>query len=139
MKVYFSVSKNYALMLCIVMLFCFVLLSLASAQRGGVGLKTEEKRTSYLNSMGYGDYEYMESKEVFIPYTFSDKMQRYNAVIKSSGYDLYEYAGNSATLYTYFFENNCIHLLCFEDKLICADLCDFENNNIYPLKERKNG
>lgn len=139
MKIYFSVTKSYALMLCVTMLICFFLLGCMSAESGTERLENESVRGSYLSSLGFDTPLDFESKSVVIPLRFSESLEQYSDIMKKGGYNISECKGKDAMLYTYYFDDSIVHLLTHEDRLICADCFNIQDNKIYPLKERKNG
>ncbi len=139
MKIYCTVTKSYALMLCVTLLICFSFLGSVSAEGGKISLKNEADRCSFISSCGFLEPVLQESKEVSIPLVFSKELEKYSSKMQKGGYSISEFKGNNATLYTYNFDKWIIHLLCLEERLLCADYYSIEDNKIYPLKVRKNG
>ncbi len=139
MKIYFSITKSYALMLCVTMLVCFAMFSCVSVQQSNIHLSSESARISYLSSMGFNSPDLQESKSVILPLGFSESFEQYTDIMEKGGYGISEYKGEEVMLYTYFFSYDIVHLIEFEDRLICADCFNMKDNKIYPLKVRKNG
>ena len=96
-------------------------------------MKNESQRQSFLREMGWEvPKEYDECKVVVIPEKFNDVYSNYNKLQKEQGFDLTEFAGKSAEIYTYKIKNyggknknediSC-HLMVCDGKLIGGDVC----------------
>ena len=101
------------------------------------------ERIAFIENMGYKVNREIaeESKEIEIPYVFSDIYKQYQQIQQKSGYDLEKYAGSKATLYTYnlVYENRTdvyAHLLVVNEKIIGGDISalSVDNGFINPLK-----
>lgn len=97
-----------------------------------VALETDEQREQYLSSLGWEFNTPCTQKEVTIPQEFNDTYVSYNEIQKAQGFDLEDYKGQTATVYTYNitnyegFENrDCVYanLLVCENTLIGGDVC----------------
>lgn len=92
--------------------------------------ETLEQRTQYINSLGYEIGEDEQEKDIVIPSVFNDVYNRYNEIQKEQGFDLNEYKGRNAKMFTYNvtnYKNNdnvIANLLVCDGVLIGADLCD---------------
>ena len=64
MKICFSFSKNYALFLCVFILICFFVFSVASSGRSDVVLENEMVRENYLIRKGFAVDEPFSVKEI---------------------------------------------------------------------------
>lgn len=85
------------------LIICVVIIAVGS---GGSGptckAKTNEDRVDFLKSLGWEvDAEPLEEREIIIPREFSDIYQAYNELQLAQGYDLSQYCGMEATVYTY--------------------------------------
>lgn len=85
------------------LIICVVIIAVGS---GGSGptckAKTNEDRVDFLQSLGWEvDAEPLEEREIIIPREFSDIYQAYNELQLAQGYDLSQYCGMEATVYTY--------------------------------------
>lgn len=97
-----------------------------------VTLETDAQREEYLTSLGWQFKTPCEVKEVQIPQQFNDTYTQYNEIQKAQGFDLENYKGQTATVYTYNitnysgFENrDCVfaNLLVCKNVLIGGDIC----------------
>ncbi len=65
-----------------------------------------DDRIAFLSSFGYTvNGEPAQTQQVRIPTEASEVFDRYNALQKSQGYDLSQYAGENVTRYVYLLEN----------------------------------
>lgn len=100
-----------------------------------VECKTTAQRVEYLNSLGFETDSREESKEIIIPERFNDVYEKYNDIQKKQAFDLSNYKGKTATMYTYTITNygdndNVIaNLIVYDGSLIGADLCDTSADN----------
>lgn len=97
-----------------------------------VTLETDAQREDYLTSLGWEFKTPCEEKEVQIPQTFNDTYTQYNEIQKAQGFDLENYKGQTATVYTYNITNyagyesrDCVYanLLVCGGVLIGGDVC----------------
>lgn len=97
-----------------------------------VAVATNEEREQYLTSLGWEFNIECTEKEIIIPQQFNDTYQQYNEIQKAQGFDLEDYKGQSAVVYTYNITNyegyenrDCIfaNLIVCEGKLIGGDVC----------------
>jgi len=66
------------------------------------GIEGQEDVAAYLTKLGWiVSPEPLEVQQILIPREFPPVYERYNMLQKSQGFDLLEYAGFSATRYTY--------------------------------------
>lgn len=109
-----------------------------------VNCATTEQRVEYINSLNFETDTKEESKEIIIPEKFNDVYNKYNEIQKQQGFDLTEYKGKTAVMYTYHITNyndgdNVIaNLIVYDDVLIGADLCDtsVENGFLVALDDK---
>lgn len=95
-----------------------------------ISCKTAQERRAYIAALGWvlGDEE--SSREIVIPSKFNQVYSEYNKIQKEQGFDLENYKGQTATIYTYDVENyegsnNVIaDLIVINGVLVGADLCD---------------
>ena len=96
---------------------------------------TTEERVNYINSFGLKTDSREQSKEIIIPEQFNDVYNKYNEIQKKQNFDLTDYRGKTAVMYTYNITNyedndNVIaKLIVYEGILIGADLCDTSADN----------
>ncbi len=72
----------------------------SSAETGGI--KTNDDRLRYIDSLGYSVLsEPLSEKEVVIPEVFDETYAQYNALQQQCGFDLSRHAGETVTQYVY--------------------------------------
>ena len=100
-----------------------------------ISCKTTEERVAYINSLDYETDSNEESKEIIIPERFNDVYNKYNEIQKQQNFDLTEYKGKTAVMYTYHIinyeggDNVIANLIVYDGVLIGADLCDTSAEN----------
>ena len=96
---------------------------------------TTEERVNYINSFDLKTDSREQSKEIIIPEQFNDVYNKYNEIQKKQNFDLTDYKGKTAVMYTYNITNyedndNVIaNLIVYDGILIGADLCDTSAEN----------
>ena len=95
-------KKNLCLLLSIgVVLLCLVI-NLNFSSENKIDGSTNAIRVKYLERLGYEVFDTdVSSKQITIPQDFSDVYLRYNDLQKKAGFDLSDYKGKTATVYTY--------------------------------------
>ena len=79
----------------------------SEAAVGGILLRTTEDRIAYLASLGWTALPESETeKPILIPKEFSEVYEKYNELQLAQGFDLRDYRGMDATLYTYEITNH---------------------------------
>lgn len=104
----------------------------AATTTAAPSLSTNDGRVKFLTDLGWEvTNSPVESSQVKIPAESSDVFDRYNALQKSQGYDLNQYAGKSVMRYVYNIENfpNATEpvyatLLIYKDQVIGGDVTD---------------
>ncbi len=103
---------------------------------------TQTQRIDFLKSLGYTpDSSYSEqTKDVEIPYVFSDVYKEYNELQVSAGFDLYQFSGKKVKLYTlkldYPHRNDVYaNLLLYDGEIIGGDITalSFSDGFMIPL------
>lgn len=97
-------------------------------------MKSEAQRQAFLKEMGWEvSDEYDECKAVTIPKEFNEVYEKYNKLQKQQGFDLEDYKGKTAEVYTYAVKNygNKKHevranLIVCEGQLVGGDVCSAE-------------
>ena len=103
-----------------------------AAATGAPALSTNDGRVQFLTGLGWDvAASPVESGQVKIPETSSEVFERYNALQKSQGYDLTEYAGKTVMRYVYKIKNYpgatdpvYATLLIYKDQIIGGDITD---------------
>jgi len=103
-----------------------------AAPTGAPGLNTNDGRVKFLTDFGWEvAASPTESGQVRIPETSTQVFDRYNALQKSQGYDLTEYAGKTVMRYVYKIKNYpgatdpvYATLLIYKDQVIGGDITD---------------
>jgi len=105
-------NKKVALLIIIAaaILLCAVILSIGNGAKHGEGVsttvKTNEDRVKFLSNLGWEvDSNPIEEKSVTIPKQFSNVYETYNKLQLEQGFDLSQYGGLDATIYTYTVKN----------------------------------
>lgn len=95
----------------------------------GVQLNSCERRVAYLQSLGWiADPSSETMQEILIPREFNEIYEKYNELQKGQGFDLSEYCGMDAELYTYIVSNHpcgeeaVAQLILFADQVIGGDI-----------------
>ena len=103
-----------------------------TAPTSGTAVSGNDSRVSFLSDMGWQvSTSPVESAQVRIPQEQSEVYERYNALQKSQGYDLSQYAGKTVMRYVYKINNfpNATEpvyatLLVYKDQVIGGDVTD---------------
>ena len=67
----------------------------------------------------------VSSKEITIPQEFEDIYNKYNALQQEAGFDLSEFKGKKATLYTYpLYGTTEVHIIVCDGIIIGGDIAD---------------
>lgn len=112
-----------------------------------IDCSTEALRSEYLTSLGWQYDDQCTQKQVLIPSEFNQVYTDYNAIQKSQGFDLEQYKGKTATIYTYTITNYedddstiIADLMVYEGVLIASDLCnpDAEEGFLVGLSKNDN-
>ena len=95
----------------------------------GIRLNTCEKRVRYLASLGWeAEAESETVQQIVIPREFNAVYAKYNELQKSQGFDLSDYCGMDAELYTYRLRNHpsgeeaFAQLILFSGEVIGGDV-----------------
>ena len=121
----------------VVVLITFLTNHLAkpASKSEGIRCSTTQERVDYINSFDLKTDSKEESKEIIIPEQFNDVYNKYNEIQKQQNFDLTDYKGKTAVMYTYNITNykdndNVIaNLIVYDGILIGADLCDTSADN----------
>ena len=92
-------------------------------------ISSDEKGANFLSSLGWKvDIPAIKKETILIPKSFTDVLNKYNALQLSQGYDLKEYAGKEVELYTYKVTNHesddtvYAQLYVYKNKVIGGDI-----------------
>lgn len=93
-------------------------------------MSTNAERVEYLNSRGWiVNPEPLSKTDIVIPSEFNDTYQGYNDLQLAQGFDLTQYKGKEAVLYTYellnypdYPKNIVANLVIVNDRLVAADI-----------------
>ncbi len=91
-------------------------------------------REEYIKSLGWEiEADSLTEKEIIIPYEFNEVYENYNALQKEQGFDLADYRGKKAKVYTYNItnypeepENVVVNLIVLDGKVIGGDVCSLK-------------
>lgn len=110
-----------------------------------INCATPKEREEYLKELGYEFEDEIKSKEITVPAEFNQVYKEYNEIQKKQGFDLEEYKGKKAVIYTYKItnykdnENVIADLMVCDGKLIGADLCDPSADDGFLIGLAENG
>jgi len=104
----FSKKKAVAILIAMAIVIAAIILAVPQEEAptrptaAAIRVKTTDDCLAYLESLGYtAESTPIEQKEVTIPETFDSVYTEYNRLQLECGFDLSEYKGKAATLYTY--------------------------------------
>ncbi len=127
-KVVFALAAVAVIIVALIML----LSGKDSAPTAAPGLSTNDGRVQFLTNFGWDvAASPVESGQVKIPEQTNQVFQRYNALQKSQGYDLTQFAGKTVMRYVYKIRNYpgatepvYATLLIYKDQVIGGDVTD---------------
>lgn len=134
-------KKNLCLLLVLgIVLLCLVI-NLNYTRVNKIDGSTNAIRVAYLERLGYSvDDTNVVSKQITIPTDFSDVYLRYNDIQKKAGFDLIDYKGKKATVYTYALEQDAgvnITLIVCGGVVIGGDIAEIQfGGEMRPLLKR---
>lgn len=106
---------------------------------------TPEQRESYLLSVGIQVDTTSSIAEVIVPKQFDERFTSYNSMLKTVGFDLEGFKGQTVKKCTYTVTNRSdistnvsAILLIYNDQIVAGHLIDNTTNTLYPLFETKN-
>lgn len=143
MKFYFILSKkNLAVILASVIIGFILVGQFLTAKAGGVDGSTNAKRVNFLQSLGLKVNETAtEIKDIIIPQNFSKVYENYNQLQTQNGFNLKNYRGKPAKIYTYSIDDdkeNVAHLIVCDDKIIGGDIASLRIDGNMTGLQRKN-
>ncbi len=140
MKLYVTLSKrNIALLLAAVIALLVITGQLFTLRSHEIDGSTHAIRKAYLEGLGIEIEESgISSKNIIIPTDFGDVYGKYNRIQKQAGFDLENYKGRDATVYTYILsgdDDKQVHLIVADGLVIGGDVASVKlNGEIKPLK-----
>ncbi|MGI6280252.1 MAG: DUF4830 domain-containing protein [Acutalibacteraceae bacterium] len=139
MRLFITITKKTLAVILMAILVLFLTAAwLTSVKFSMIDGSTHAKRASYIKSLGYDiDGQKVTSKEIIIPDKFGDVYGKYNELQKQAGFDLSDYKGKKATVYTYplWEDDRVIHLIVVEGKIVGGDICETAvDGKMEPLK-----
>lgn len=143
MKLYFTLSKkNLAVALAVLIIMLLLLSQFLSVNAGGIDGSTNAKRVNYLETLGIKVYETAtDIKDITIPENFGDVYEKYNSLQIESGFNLKNYKGKPAKIYTYAIQDDTetvAHLIICSDEIIGGDIASLKLNGNMTGLQRKN-
>lgn len=138
MKFFLILSKRSLAIILAVVIITFILIFQALSEKAAqIDGSTNAARMMYLKSIRLeANDQNLTAKDIIIPQKFNNVYTEYNKLQKKSGFDLSDYKGRSATVYTYeLTAKKQIHLIVCDGKIIGGDIADVNvNGKMYPLK-----
>lgn len=141
MKLYFILTKKNLAVILAALIIGFILLGqFFTAKAGGIDGSTNAKRINYLQGLGiYVDETATEIKDITIPWEFSAVYQKYNLLQQKNGFDLANYKGKKAKVYTYSIDGEeDVHLIICNDEIIGGDISSPKIDGNMTGLQRKN-
>jgi len=143
MKLYFTLTRKNLAIILATLIIAFVLIGqFFTVNAGEVDGSTNAKRVRFMQSLGITPNETaVEIKDIVIPESFSAVYEKYNSLQKESGFNLENYKGKGAAVYTYLLKDNpekSVHLIICGDKIIGGDIADLNINGNMTGLQRKN-
>lgn len=143
MKLYFTLSKkSLAVALAALIIILLLLSQFLSVNAGGIDGSTNAKRVNYLETLGIKvDETATEIKDITIPENFGDVYEKYNLLQIESGFNLKNYKGKPAKIYTYAVQGDgetVAHLIICSDEIVGGDIASLKIDGNMTGLQRKN-
>lgn len=139
MKIYITFTKGRTIALFALMILLIAVgVRLTSAVNKNINGSNNESRIDYISNLGLKVEHTPQEKEIKIPAEFSDVYKRYNALQKQVGFNLEEYRGKKATVYSYYElnTNRIVNIIVCDGEIIGGDISEtILNGNMKPLKK----
>lgn len=129
MKLFITLTKRRLfVILLIIVLGLAIMFKVSSLGTNMPDGSTNQKRVNYLVSLGIpAENTDVFSKEITIPVEFGEVYNKYNAIQLQSGFDLRDYKGEKATLYTYpVYGTIEVHIIVHKGIIIGGDIASTE-------------
>ena len=142
MKFFIIFSKRtLAVILAVMIVLTLLIGQIVSADLNRIDGSTNAKRVSYLKGLGLNvDDSNTTHKQIIIPEKFNDVYTAYNALQKKAGFDLSDYKGKTATVYTYSLDSeHDVHIIVNNNCIIGGDVAALSiDGEMRPLMQNKN-
>lgn len=127
MKLFITLSKKSLLIILMVIIIAIIILGQFFTIKGtGIDGSTNASRMEFIESLGYtADDSSPSVKEITIPQKFSDVYKKYNQLQQLAGFDLSEFKGEKAFVYTYKLKDNTdmnINIIICKNRIIGGDI-----------------
>ena len=127
MRLFLTLTKrNLFIIFLILLLGLSIIVKVSSVGTNMPDGSTNAKRVMYLKSKGISaENADVFSKEITIPQEFGAVYNNYNSLQKQAGFDLSNYKGEKATLYTYpLYDTTEVHIIVYKGVIIGGDVAD---------------
>lgn len=128
MKFFFTVTKRgLAVFLAVLIVGFLCAARVISIKYSFIDGSTHENRMRFIRQNDYSvDEGSISSKEIVIPSPFNDVYSKYNKLQKEAGFDLTDYKGKAAVVYSYNLtsDDKILHLIICDGEIIGGDVCD---------------
>ena len=127
MRLFITLTRrNLFIVFLIIVLSLSIIVKVSSVGTNMPDGSTNQKRVMYLQSVGISAEDTdVFSKEITIPQEFGSVYNNYNALQKEAGFDLSNYKGKKATLYTYpIYDTTQVHIIVYNGVIIGGDIAD---------------
>ena len=143
MKFFITLTKKSLILIFAVTVMLIVIIGqVFSADSNDINGSTNAIRVTYLESLGLEiDDADVTSKNILIPEEFDAVYEEYNSVQKKAGFNLADYKGKNATVYTYELKSmkeHQVHLIVCEGSIIGGDIASIKlDGEMLPLNFMK--
>lgn len=127
MRLFITLTKrNLFIIFLIIILSLSIIVKVSSVGTNMPDGSTNQKRVQYLKSKGISAEDSpVSSKDITIPQEFGSVYNDYNALQQKAGFDLSDYKGKKATLYTYpLYDTTEVHIIVCDGIIIGGDIAD---------------
>ena len=144
LRLYFTFRRSTLFAFSLILIcVIFVSSSFTSSTAYAIDGSTNYERINYLKSINCKvSEEFVSQKQIVIPDQFSSVYERYNNLQLQAGFDLEQYKGATATLYTYKvlayknLQNAYANLIVCNGKIIGGDILTTDlSGKMLPLKK----
>ena len=127
MKIYIAFTRKNIIAAIALFLIVFALsFKVYSVFANTTMMDTEDKRLSFIENLGIAVEKCTSVKEITIPEKFSKVYENYNELQEKAGFNLKEYKGRAAKVYSYKEAGNerIINLIVCDGMLIGGDISE---------------
>ncbi len=139
MKIYIAFTrKNIIAVITLLLIALSISLKVCSVFTDTIKVDTENKRLAFIERLQIAVETEPSVKEIIIPENFSAVYENYNKLQERAGFDLSEYKGKTAKVYSYKEKNKdrIVNLMVCDGILIGGDISETKlSGEMSPLME----